>query len=146
MWVSWPHIEQPWQVRAEPANQLRAESFLVFTVLPLTRLPAICEVPQTHLPHPGPVMAFLDVPVGLHLSQGEGKGAVIDQSFRDHQLNVPHLVPSSDNYGYFKAFEMIYLAASVGGAVKPLCVGFNFHSVVFQSTSNRVNLELCCRT
>lgn len=119
----------------------------MFTVLPLTRLPAICEAPQTHLPHPGPVMAFLDVPVGLHLSQGQGKGAVIDLSFRDHQLNAAHLVPSSDNYGYCKAFEMIYLAASVaGGAVKPLSVGFNFHSAVFQSTSNHVNLELCCRT
>lgn len=147
MWVNWPHIKWPLQVRAALVNQLRAESFLVFTVLPLTRLPAICEVPQTHLPHPGPVIAFLDVRVGRHLSQGERKGAGIDLSFRDHQLNAPHLVPSSDNYGYCKAFEMIYLAASVaGGAVKPLCVGFNFHCVVFQSTSNCVHLELCWGT
>lgn len=120
-----------------------AEGFLVFTVLPLTRLPAICEVLQTHLPHPGPVMAFLNVRVGLHLSEGEGKGAVIDLSFSDHQLKAPHLVPTSDNYGYCKACEMIYLAASVArGAVKPLCV----HNAVFQSASNRANLELCCTT
>lgn len=132
---------------AAPVIRLRAKTFLVFTVLPLTRLPAICEVLQTHLPHPGPVMAFLNVHVGLHLSEGEGKGAVIDPSFSDHQLNAPHLVPSSDNYGYCKAREMIYLAASVArGAVKPLCVGFNVHNAVFQSTSNRANLELCCRT
>lgn len=74
MWVNWPHVERPWQVRAAPINQFRAESLLVFTVPPLTRLPTICEVLQTHLPHPGPVMAFLNVHVGLHLSQGEGKG------------------------------------------------------------------------
>lgn len=119
----------------------------MFTVLPLTRLPAICEVLKTHLPHPGPVMAFLNVLVGLHLSEGEGKGAVIDPSFSDHQLEAPHLVPTSDNYGYCKACEMIYLAASVArGAVKPLCVGICVHNAVFQSASNRANLELCCTT
>lgn len=107
-----------------PVIQLRAESFLVFTALPLTRLPAICEVLQTHLPHPGPVMAFLNVRMGLHLSQGDGKGAVRDLSFRDHQLNAPHLVPSLDNYGYCKAFKMIYLDSFFArGAVKPLRVG-----------------------
>lgn len=75
------------------------------------------------------------------------RGAVIDLSFRDHQLKVPHLVPSLDNYGYCKAFEMIYLDTSVArGAVKPLCVGFNFHRAVFQPRKFGAllrNLDFC---
>lgn len=73
-------------------------SFLVFTVVPLTTLPAICEVPQTHLLHPGLVMAFLMctwVPIYL-----KRRGAVIDLSFEDHQLDAQHLVLPSHNYGY----------------------------------------------
>lgn len=105
----------------------------MFTILSLTTLPAICEVPQTHLLHPGPVMAFLNVHVGLQLSQGEGGGgAVIDLSFRDHQPDAQHLVFHSHNYGYCKAFKMINLAGSVtGGVIKPLCVDFNVSNVAF---------------
>ena len=65
------------------------------------------------------------------LSQGEG-GAVIDLSFQDHQPDAQHLLLASHNYGYSKAFKMIYLADSVTeGVIKPLCVDFNVHNVVF---------------
>lgn len=55
-------------------SPIKDKSFLVFTILSLTTLPAICEVPQTHLLHPGLVMAFLNVHVGLQLSEEETKG------------------------------------------------------------------------
>lgn len=101
----------------------------MFTVPSLTTLPAICGVPQTHLLHPGLVMAFLNVHGGLQLSQEER--AVIGLSFRHHQADAQHLVFHSHNYGYCKAFEMINLADSVArGVIKPLCVGFNVHNVV----------------
>lgn len=124
---------------------IKDKSFLVFTILSLTTLPAICEVPQTHLLHRGLVMTFLYVHVGLQISQGER--AFIDLSFQDHQLDAQHLVFHLHNYGYCKAFKMINLAGSVTrGVIKPLCVDFNVHNVVYQSTPNCVNLELCCRT
>lgn len=111
-------------------SHIKDKSFLVFTILSLTTLSAICEVPQTHLLHPGLVMAFLNVHVGLQLSQGER--AVIDLSFQDHQPDAQHLVFHSHNYGYCKAFKMINLAGSVtGGVIKPLCVDFNGHNVAF---------------
>lgn len=146
--VNWPHIALLWRVRATHSvkqSRIKDKSLLVFTILSLTTLPAICEVLQTHLLHPGLVMAFLNVHVGLQLSQGEG--AVIDLSFQDHQPDAQHLVFQSHNYGYCKAFKMINLAGSVtGGVIKPLCVDFNVHNVVLSSTPNCVNLELCCRT
>lgn len=142
--VNWPgtHVRA---VRLAKQSHIRDKSFLVFTILSLTTLSAICEVPQTHLLHRGLVMTFLNVHVGLQLSQGER--AFIDLSSQDHQLDAQHLVFHSHNYGYCKAFKMINLAGSVTrGVIKPLCVDFNVHDVVYQSTPNCVNLELCCRT
>lgn len=126
-------------------SHINDQSLPAFTIFSLTRLAAICEVLQTHLLHPGLVMAFLNVHVGLQLSQGEG--AVIDLPLQDHQPDAQHLVFQWHNYGYCKAFRMINLAASVtGGVIKPLCVDFNVHNVVLESTPSCVNLELCCRT
>lgn len=131
--VNWPRIPLLWQVKAVhlvKQSRIKDKSFLVFTILSLTTLPAICGVPQTHLLHRGLVMAFLNVHVGLQLSQGER--AVIDLSFQDHQPDAQHLVFHSHNYGYCKAFKMINLAGSVTrGVIKPLCVDFNVHNVVY---------------
>lgn len=131
--ANWPFIPLLWQARAAylvKQSHIKDKSFLVFTILSLTTLPAICEVLQTHLLHPGLVMAFLNVHVGLQLSQGEE--AVIDLSFQDHQPDAQHLVFHSHNYGYCKAFKMINLAGCVTrGVIKPLCVDFNVHNVVY---------------
>lgn len=128
----WPQIALLWDLGAThfvKESHIKDKSFLVFTILSLT-LPAICEVLQTHLLHPGLVMAFLNVRVGLQLS--EGAEAVIDLAFQDHQPDAQHLVFQSDNYGYCNALEMINLAGSVtGGVIKPLCVDFNVHNVEF---------------
>lgn len=131
--MNWPHHPLLWQVRAVylvKQSCIKDKSFLVFTILSLTTLPAICEVPQTHLLHPGLVMAFLYVHVGLQVSQGER--AVIDMSFQDHQPDAQHLVFHSHNYGFCKAFKMINLAGSVTrGVIKALCVDFYVHNVVY---------------
>lgn len=71
-WPRIPPLPRAGAARSVKQSHIKDKSFLVFTILSLTTLPAICEVPQTHLLHPGLVMAFLNVHVGLRLSQGEG--------------------------------------------------------------------------